>query len=211
MRARELVERFAGNDTDDVSQQEEVDVGVDDALVRTRHGHFVDGLADRRVVAIPLGIELEVGPQARRVREQVPDGDVALAVLLEAGHVQGDAVGQPQLALLHQHHDRRRRRDHLGERGGVEDRVGRHRLWRGLNGAPSDRRLPGDAGFGAHRHHRTGQFLAGDRGFDHLPDLAEARQDRSERHRPWLQTAGRRGRKGWWGEPLAARAWMAPA
>jgi hypothetical protein len=52
------------------------------------------------------------------VSEELDDRDVALAVLLEAGQVLGDPVGEAKRAALHQDPDRARR-DHLGV--GVEE------------------------------------------------------------------------------------------
>ena len=60
----------------------------------------------------------------------MPDRDVALAVALEPGNEGRHRIVQAHAALLDQLHHRRRRRDDLGQRGEVEDRVERHRLGR---------------------------------------------------------------------------------
>ena len=62
---------------DDVAEQEEVDVAVDEALARRRVG--TSSIASPIAVSYPLHVvaEIEIGPQARRVRQQVADRDVA--------------------------------------------------------------------------------------------------------------------------------------
>ena len=80
-----LIERHAAHARDDVAEQEEVDVAVDESLARRRGRHFVARQLDRRVVALPRIAEIDVGPQARDVRQQMADGDGPLAVALEPG------------------------------------------------------------------------------------------------------------------------------
>ena len=88
------IERLAGHLPDDVAEQEEVDVAVDEPRVRRRRRHLLHRPGDGLVVAVELDLEFEVRPQPGRVRQQVADGDVALAVALEPGHVGRDAIGR---------------------------------------------------------------------------------------------------------------------
>ena len=71
----------------DVAEQKEVDVAVDEPLARRRRRHFARSRA-RIASSAPLNstVELEIGPQARRVRQQMTDRDAALAVLAELGN-----------------------------------------------------------------------------------------------------------------------------
>ena len=66
-----LVEPLAADAADDVAEQEEVDVAVDEPLAWRRGRHFLDGAPNRLVGAAELDLELEVGPQAGRVRQQM--------------------------------------------------------------------------------------------------------------------------------------------
>ena len=124
---------------DDVAEQEEVDVAVDEALVGARERDLLDRQFDGAVVADPVEGQIDIRPQPGRVRQEMTDRDVLLAVALEAGHVVRHAIVQPDAALLHEQHRARRRGDDLGERRRVEDRVERHRLARGLDGAGAER------------------------------------------------------------------------
>ena len=89
--------------------------------------------------------QVDIGPEAGGVREQVADGDVALPVALEAGDVAGHRIDQAQPAFFDQLHHAGRRRDDLGQRGRVEDRVQRHRLARRQRGPRPDRLPDEDA------------------------------------------------------------------
>ncbi len=57
------------------------------------------------------------------MREQVAEGDVRLSVHAEVVEEARHAVVDAQLALPHQQQERGGRRERLGERGEVEDRV----------------------------------------------------------------------------------------
>ena len=83
VRLRVAIERLAADAAHDVAEQEEIDVAVDEPLAGRRRRHFVDARADRFVGAVKLDLELEVGPQPGRVRQQMADGDAALAVAAE--------------------------------------------------------------------------------------------------------------------------------
>lgn len=125
--AGELVQRSSRHHAHDLAQQDEVDVGVDEPLSGLGHGLVHERFGDARLIARPLRFKVEIGPHSGEMREQLPDGDVALAAL-EAWQILGDAVVQPHFALLEELHQRSRSGHHLGERSRVEDRVRGHRL-----------------------------------------------------------------------------------
>ena len=76
---RILVEPLPADAADDVAEQEEVDVAVDEPLAGRRGRDFLDGAPDGFVGAVELHLELQVGPQSGRVREQMADRDAGLA------------------------------------------------------------------------------------------------------------------------------------
>ncbi len=61
---------------------------------------------------------------------QVTDGDVALAVSLEAGDVRRHRVVKPEAPVLDKCHHGRGPGHHLGQRSEIEDRIKSHRLFR---------------------------------------------------------------------------------
>ena len=93
------VERLPGDARDDVAEQKEIDVAVDERLAGSRRRHFVLRELDRRVVAGPR-MQIDIGPQARHVRQQVTDRDAALAVPLESGDVARHRVVEPEASVL---------------------------------------------------------------------------------------------------------------
>ena len=115
----------------DVAEQKEVDVAVDESLAGRGRRHFLAGELDRRVVALPRIGQIDVGPETRDVRQQMPDRDARPCRSARSpGMNVRDRIVQTDPALLDQPHHRGRRRHHLGQRGEVEDRVERHRLGR---------------------------------------------------------------------------------
>ena len=104
---------------------------------------------DARAIAsaAPLNstVEVEVGPQAGRVRQQVPDGDARPCRTGRIRDERGHRIAQPDAPLLHQLHHAGRRRDDLGQRGEIEDRVFGHRLARGRDGAIAEGRVIDDS------------------------------------------------------------------
>ena len=94
---RETDRAEAAHATDDVAQQEEIDVAVDEARARRRCRHFFDGEGDGGIRSRPRLRQIDVGAQTRHVRQQMADRDVSLAVALEARNEGGDAVVQPIL------------------------------------------------------------------------------------------------------------------
>ncbi len=173
---RVAIERQPADLLDDPAEQDEVDVAVDDALVDARHRHLVDGQRQRVLGAAPGIGQVDVGPEAGGVREQVADGDVALPVALEAGDVAGHRIDQPQPAFFDQLHHAGRRRDDLGQRGRVEDRVERHRLARRQRGPRPDRLPDEDAIAVPDDDHRARQLLRGDRVVDQRMDARRQRR-----------------------------------
>lgn len=174
-------------------------IAVEGAAVHSAHhlrehrgagGHVVAGLASRRparfrpdvadagddlappLLRIALGaLHPVTATEATRVGEAVPDGDAALAVGRELGHVEGYRVVEPHLAPLPQlgHHHRDRRLRHRPPR---DELLRRHsdaapRLTHGplAQGAPVER----DVHLGAEME------AVGDPFVDHLARAGETR------------------------------------
>ena len=78
VRLRKMVEALTADASNDLAEHEEVDVAVDEALAGRGGRHLVDRTADRFVRAVELDLELEVGAQPGRVRQEMPDRDAAL-------------------------------------------------------------------------------------------------------------------------------------
>jgi VWFA-related protein len=108
------------------------------------------------------------------VSQQVANRDVPFAVSLESRDEGGDAVVQPDAAVLDEDHHAGRRRDPFGERCDIEDRVRRHRLDRRHQCAVADRLLVDDAVAVADEHHRSRELPFGNRLLDDLRDQLEA-------------------------------------
>ena len=125
--ARVIRDHLAAQAVHELAQQDEIDVAVDEPRARGSGGRIGVGQLDAVLVAGPRNLERHVRLQAREVRHQVADGDVAVAAL-ELRNVLGDLVVQPELALFEQLHQRRRGGHDLGERGAVEDRIDGHRF-----------------------------------------------------------------------------------
>ena len=124
---RVIGEHLAAQPVNDFAQQDEIDVAIDEAHARRAGGPGGAGETDAGVVAGPFRFERHVGLEAREMREQVAQRDVALASL-ELGDVVGDLVVQPELALLEELHQRRRGGNDFREGGAVEDGIESHGL-----------------------------------------------------------------------------------
>ena len=193
--AGELIQRLPAHARDDVAEEEEVDVAVDEPLTGQRGRNLLDGALDRGVVPEPLVGHVDVGPEAGDVGEQVPDGDVALAVACELRDEGRDPVGEAKATVLDERRHAGRRGDHLGDRRHVEDGVGGHRLDRRLE-RPLAEALEVQRAVTATDQDDRPRHLAGlNRLFDELVDEAEASGLRLRRRRP---QCGRRSRRGLW-------------
>ena len=91
---RNASQRLLRDALDDVAEQEEVDVRVDEALAGGGDRHFLDGAANRFGAALERHVQIEVGPQPGRMRQQMADRDPILAIALEPRHVVRHAIGQ---------------------------------------------------------------------------------------------------------------------
>ena len=127
-------QRLPGQPAHDLAQQDKVDVAVDHFGAGQSAGLVDQRFADAGFVAAPGGRKVEIGAQAGEMRQQVADGDGAVAAL-ELGEICGDGVVQPDLPQIEKLHQARGGRDHFGERRGVEDGLGRHRFFLGEQGA----------------------------------------------------------------------------
>ena len=175
------VERPAAQSFHDHSQQDEVEVAVDEALPRGGFQPFIEDSPQRFVCTLELLFQRQVGSEPRDMGQQLLDGDRFLAVALEAGQVIRHAVSQPKGAILDERHHGRGGCHHLGERRQVEQRIDGHRLARRAN-RPQAERFPvdGPAPVG-HQHDGAGKI---------------ARQDRLLHDRSDPRQAGRVDRRG---------------
>ena len=98
-RADELVQRHAAHAVHDLTQQEVVDVAVDEALAGRRGGHFLDRARDRAVVVRELRAHVQVGPQPGHVRHEVTNRDCALAVAVESRDVGRHPIAEPDATV----------------------------------------------------------------------------------------------------------------
>ena len=80
---REAVERQPAHTLHDLAQQHEVEVAVDEPLAGRRDGALVIRALQRHCASVELLLQIEIGPQAGDVREQLLDGDPLLAALRE--------------------------------------------------------------------------------------------------------------------------------
>ena len=103
-----------------------------------------------------------------------------------------DAIDQPQLALLDQHHHAGGRRHHLGQRREIEDRVERHRFARRHLRAVADRLLVDDAVAQADEHDCPGQPPLLDLLADQRLDRVQLLEIDGGRRRPRLRRPARR-------------------
>ena len=110
-----------------LAHQNEIRVAIDESHPRRILRLLDQRPLDARVVAAERRIEIEVGFEPRKVSHQLADRDVALAAL-KLRQIIGDFVRQPQLPVFENLHCPGRRRDHLGQRRQVENRIERHRL-----------------------------------------------------------------------------------
>ncbi len=78
------VQRLAAQPRHDVAEHEEVDVAVDEPFARRRGRHLVPRQLDGGVVSGPRLAQIDVRTQARHVRKEMADGDLAFAVALES-------------------------------------------------------------------------------------------------------------------------------
>ena len=127
MFARIVGERLPAEPLDQLAQQDEIYVAVDKVHAGRRLGGLDQGFVDAGLMAAPRWVQHQVLGHARKVCEQVADGDGAFA-FLEFRQILRDAIVQTELALLEQFHQGRSGRHHFGQRGQVEDGVHGHRL-----------------------------------------------------------------------------------
>src|SRR5437016_13362743 len=81
---RKAIKRHAAHASNDVAQKKKVDVAVDKSRARRGGRDLLDRESDCGVVAGPRFREIEVRTQPGHVRQQMTDGDVLLAIALEA-------------------------------------------------------------------------------------------------------------------------------
>ncbi len=174
--ANELGKRLLRNALDDFGQQEVIDVAVDEAPSGRLRQHFFGGAPDRLVSSPPLVGDVDVRPQPRHVRQQVADGDAVLSVFSKLRNECRDRIGEADPAVFNQRHHGRSRRDDLGQRREVEDRVERHGLDRWLHGAIAVRAPEHDGVSPADDHDGAGCLFGCDRLVDDGIQPIEPRQ-----------------------------------
>ena len=141
--------------------------------------------------------------------QQVLDCDPLLAVVVQLGKEPDDAILEPELALLDQQHDRRRRGHGLGERGHVEDRVAGHWLGRRLDGPAAGDVYVSDRSPPSHQHHRARHDTPFDGPVDGPVDPPQPRLVKAQagRRRLWASDH----HPGLWGSPSARQAEPEPS
>ncbi len=186
----------------DFAEQDEVDIAIlehgsrrDGAFFRQRH-------ADAGLVAAPVGVEVEIGPQAGKMRHQMTQGDIGFAAL-EFGEVLGDAIVDAESAPLEKLHQDRRRGDHLGERGDVEDRVERHGFAPGRERAEPVGFAVEDTALVADNQDRSGQAVVADGPIQNEIERGRSREPRFGRR--LAESAHDRRSAGHAGHPAAPR------
>ena len=117
------IERLAGGAPYDLPEQDGVQVTVGHSGAgRDLGAGGVDEAEGRRAVR-GVAIEREGGPQPRRMRQEVPHGDAVPPRAAELADVGRHRRVEANLAAVHQHHQRRRRGQHLGQGGEVVQRA----------------------------------------------------------------------------------------
>src|SRR5581483_2112983 len=200
--AAEAVERDGGDALDGLAEQHEVEVGVERFARRRRLGLLAMDLLVHPLLGPVAGHEVDLATfldlrnllkerpprrEPRAMREHLAEGDVALVVDAEVVEEARHPVAQAQLVLAHQQHHRDRRRQGLGQRREVEDRLQPHRRAFGHQRAMAEGALEHDVGAAAHDQRRAGNHAALDRLGKRLLDLTP-----SHAGRPYPFTAGSR-------------------
>ena len=120
------VERLAAHALDQRGQHDEIDVTVDEARLRRRHGGGTEGHAVPSVAALPRLIEIEIGGKAGIVGEQVAHGDVIFTILTKFWNVLHNWIVEADFPFFDQLHNRCRRSHDLGQRCDIENCLDRH-------------------------------------------------------------------------------------
>ncbi len=207
---QELIERLSRHDLDDAAEGVEAGlraVGPARAGLELERAHAeprdvvrerVGRLAGDRGLA-DVAVAHRAAREARGVREQVADGDLALGghrveprrrrrlvsarrrtlprqrnrdlQILEARDVLRHRIGDAELALLHHHHDRDAG-DRLGHRRDAEHRVLRHRLLR-LDVGDAGRFEVRDTPVARHQRHAAADLARRDVALHHLRDAPQ--------------------------------------
>src|SRR5579883_713525 len=102
---RVIGDELAAEPVDQLAQQVEIDVAINKAGAGRPGGRSFLGELDAVLIPAPLRLERHIRLQAGKVCHQVADRDVAFAAL-KFGDVLGNAVIEPELALLEQLHER---------------------------------------------------------------------------------------------------------
>ena len=84
---------------DDLPEQDEVDVAVSETLPGPGHWFVDERQLDSGFVPAPGRLQVQIGPQAGKVRQQLAYGDLARAAL-EFRQVLGYPVVEPELTFL---------------------------------------------------------------------------------------------------------------
>ena len=122
------VEGQTAGDPHELTEYDEVDVAVEKRAAGHADEFLRASTLDGGGVTGPSRRSRKAGAQAGVVGEKLADGDRIFAVGGERGQVSGDGRVKFEAAALDQLHDGSGGGDHLGERGGVVDRIGGERL-----------------------------------------------------------------------------------
>ncbi len=127
---REISECLATQPMHNFTHQNEVDVTVNEAESRAANRFIGQGPVNARVVTAPDRQQVEIGPQAGKMRHQIADGNLAVASL-KFGQIVGHGIVEANLALIEELHHRGCGGYYFGQGGGVEDGIHGHGLARG--------------------------------------------------------------------------------
>src|SRR5260221_9993608 len=96
------------------TQQNEVDVTVNVAESRAANRFIGQGPVNARVVTAPERQQVEIGPQAGKMRHQIADSNLA-AASLKFGKIVSHRIVESNLALIEELHYRGCGGDHFGQ------------------------------------------------------------------------------------------------
>src|SRR4030095_840961 len=112
----------------DLTQNNEPNIRINKSRPRRVAEFFFFQSGEHTFAARPFFAEVEIGAVAGGVREKLLDGDLLRFGVFALGNEFADGVTQPKLPLLDEDHYRGRRRNRLGQRRYVKDRIDRHLL-----------------------------------------------------------------------------------
>src|SRR5688572_30057 len=183
--AHEVGQRLVRRQLHQLAEHDEAEVAIDGPRAERVLGPLaVHGLVDevaraaradevRAARALDAPDVLEEGPprgQPRAVRQQMPDGDAVLPVDGEPRHETAHALVEPERTVTDEQHDGQRRREGLGQRREIEDRLFAHRRYGGLEAPVPDGQMEEHVVPARDERHRPGERACLDAALEHGHD-----------------------------------------